>query len=496
MYYKLRKCVRRWDKRIILWFLFTFQLLLIGFFVIFRSLNTTNSIIIDDDDSDTYRSSGGVSGQPVHMIRFIENPNASNFRVSTTDGTATPFHLLPAEKFENAFFRCYGDGQSNETTYCFRNGSVDIESMDSDECTCKCHLHYHGKDCGQPEVVWRAFITARLSSKKVIDRYSNVESAIEPAQRQQPFRIFYLIHSTALSLTTVEIQIVELMDLVDVFILCDEIRNRTIEMNTENTLKYRRFRYHQTSSEHRSDFFLKRFKSKILILETRQKCTPKWMYRSFRHKLDAFNSSLANGNDILLFSSHDEILSRQAVMYTKWYNDWTRNQPIKFRLKHNIYGFYWQHPDQTVLRSGACQLHVMDEIYSGDPLKMQNASETGLIFGDLNHSGGWYCQYCYESSVQIVQKLQTDRALNVFGGVKSTNEVSAYKIQQQPSIIDSNYIELLISAGLFVDGKLNLIRLHRFSDQYYAPAYVTDTSWKYESLLTNTYAHYDGYDVN
>lgn len=494
MYYNLRKCVRRWDKRLILWFLFTFQLLLIGFFVIFRSFNITNSITLDDD-SDIYRSSGGVSKQPVHMIRFIENTNASNTRVSTTESTATPFSLYPQEKFENAFFRCYGESQSNETTYCFRNGSVDIESLDFDECTCKCHLQYHGKDCGQPEVVWRAFITARLSSKKVIERYTNEAVAIEPPQRQQPFRIFYLIHSTALSLTTVEIQMMDLMDLVDVFILCDEIRNRTVEMNAE-TLKYRRFRYHQTSSEHRSDFFLKRFKTKILILETRQKCTPKWMYRTFRHKLDKFYPNITNGNDILLFSSHDEILNRQAVMYTKWYNDWTRNQPIKFRLKYNVYGFYWQHPDQTVLRSGACQLHVMDEIFRGDPLRMQNSTETGLIFGDLNHSGGWFCQYCYESSIHIVQKLQMDRAMNVFGGAKSANEASGYKMQQQPSIVDANYIELLISAGLFIDGKLNLIRLHRFSDQYYAPAFVTDTSWKYESLLTNTYAHYDGDDVN
>lgn len=494
MYYNLRKCVRRWDKRIILWFLFTFQLLLIGFFVVFRSLNANNNTISIDDDSDTYRSSWSVSRQPVNMIRFIENPNASNFRVSTTESTTAPFALLPLEKFENAFFRCYGDFQSNETTYCFRNGSVDIESIDFDECTCKCHLHYHGKDCGQPEVVWRAFITARLSSKKVIDRNNNAIDAIEPSQKQQPFRIFYLIHSTALSLTTVEIQMMDLMDLVDVFVLCDEIRNRTVEMNAE-TLKYRRFRYHQASSEHRSDFFLKRFKSKILILETRQKCTPKWMYRSFRRKLGAFNSSLVNGMDVVMFSSHDEILSRPAVMYTKWYNDWTSHQPIRFRLKYNVYGFYWQHPDQTVLRSGACQLHVLDEIYGGDPLKMQNASNTGLIFGDLNHSGGWFCQYCYESSVHIVQKLQMDRAMNVFNSGKSAKEANGYKMPQQSSIVDANYIELLISAGLYVDGKLNLNRLHRFSDQYYAPAFVTETSWKYESLLTNTYAHYDGDDV-
>lgn len=492
MYYTLRKCVRRWDKRIILWILFTFQLLLIGFIVVFRSANSTNEITIDDD-SDTYRSGGGgVSKQPAQMIQFIENPSASSLRVSTTKGTDPPFTLMPLEKFENTFFQCYGEDQSNDTTYCFRNGSVDIASLDLEECTCKCHLHYHDKDCGQPEFVWRAFITARLSSKRVDDRYINEAIPFGPSQRQHPFRIFYLIQSTALSLTTVEIQIMDLVDLVDVFILCDEIRTRTADISAE-ALKHRRFRYHQVSSEHRSDFFLKRFKSKILILETRQKCTPKWMYRAFRRKLDAINSNATNGNDIVLFSAHDEILNRQAVMYTKWYNDWTRNQPIKFRLKYNVYGFYWQHPDHTVLGSGACQLHVMDEIYQGDPIKMLNSTDNGLIFGDLNHAGGWFCQYCYESSVNIVQKLQMDRAMNVFdGGLQP----SGYKMQKQSSIIDASYVESLISAGLFVDGKINLIRLHRFSDQYYAPAIVTETSWKYEPLLTNIYAHYDGDDIN
>lgn len=98
--------------------------------------------------------------------------------------------------------------------------------------------------------------------------------------------------------------------------------------------------------------------------------------------------------------------------------------------------------------------------------------------------------------VTTSKKLLAEKQVLLEKGYEKCN---GYKMPQQSSIVDANYIELLISAGLYVDGKLNLNQLASillFSlDQYYAPALVTETSWKYESLLTNTYAHYDGDDV-
>lgn len=196
-------------------------------------------------------------------------------------------------------------------------------------------------------------------------------------------------------------------------------------------------------------------------------------------------------NDVLLFSRADEILNRQAVAYLKWYNDWSQAQPIRFRLKYTVYGFYWQHPHHTVVASAACQLQVLDELYGGDPERLTTSKNAGMIIGDLNHFGGWFCQYCYDSPINIVQKLQLEKDLNVFDVSADTRDDDKSLKQKKPTIVDSNYIQSLISAGWLVDGKTNLLRLHRYSDKYYAPDYVTEKSWKYESMLTNVYAHYD-----
>lgn len=477
----LKSSLRHCDKVLFLWILFSFQLLLIGLFVIFGATNVSENAIDGSDDSqvveDEFRFGVGVAGtQSAKVIQFVTKAKASKANSKLFRTTSALLTLPSLPTFSEAFFKCSHDIQLNDTQLCFRNGSVEtvVETLDDyGNCECKCHLNYHGRDCSQPESIWRAFISARISR--------NSERAIDETVR--PFRVFNLIHSTALSLTTVEIQMMELNDSVDFFILCDKIQ--TIDGENNGSGKMRNFRYHQMSSEHRNDFFLKRLKSKTIILQAPDKCTPKWMYQTFRSKL----RHLTSDRDVLLFSGVDEIVNRQTITYLKWFNDWTQNQPIKFRLKRNAFGFYWQHPEQTYLGSGACQLRILDERFDGDPLRMLNVSGRGMIVGDLNHSGGWFCQYCYESPVQIVHKLQAERALSMFNG--GANAIEGFKMNVDHSIVDASYIESLISAGIFIDGRLNLMRLHRYSDTYYAPKTVVSQPWRYESLLSNTYAHYD-----
>lgn len=62
-------------------------------------------------------------------------------------------------------------------------------------------------------------------------------------------------------------------------------------------------------------------------------------------------------------------------------------------------------------------------------------------------------------------------------------------------VIDSKYIENLIGNGLYVDGKTELTRLHKFSGKCYAPDFVSSSlSWRYQHILTNVYATYDDYE--
>lgn len=517
MHFQCWKSTRRRDKLLILWTLFSIQLLLIGFVLFGNNSNSLSNDIDDDSSLQAYRSNNPVNPKIQRIVKFLKKDISLSNAISTASASSpiannkfgNKIVLLPLETFCDAFFECRTGKPANFTSdllFCFRNGSVQpisaelrqmSDAFDEDEdCVCKCQAGYHGRDCSQPEVVWRAFMTTHIT-KKIDDEKANIvieHDEIEP----KPRRIFYHIDSSALSLTTVEIQVKELHDLIDLFIFCDEIRNAS---NAEHGVapKHERFRYHQQSNEHGSNFFLKKYKSKILIVETKQKCTPKITYKIFRNQMDTLQ-----GDEIYLYSSYDEILNRNAIQYIKWNSNWSQLQPLRFRLKYTVYGFYWQHPMQTVLSSAACQLHVLDEHYKKDPLALFNATTTGMIIGDLNHYGGWYCQYCYDSTENIAQKVQRDRTMNasmpVFLPLFTNNLISnSNAIQQKqqqlhrsPNQIDATHIESLISAGIYVDGKLELIRLHRYSDKYYAPDAVTKEAWKYESLLTNTYAHYDG----
>lgn len=398
------------------------------------------------------------------------------------------------EQFQEAYFECRSGKAMNfttDTTFCFGNSSIRpvsphlrqfVDSMDDDEesCTCKCQEGYHGKDCSQPEVIWRAFMTRKMNQ-------ANME-AFEP----KPERIYYFIDSSALSLTTVEMQFIELHDLLDLLILCDEIRNHTNAVHGV-TSNLEKFRYHQITGEHDNEFFMKKFKRKILILESKEKCSLNQSYKLFRQYMKSMGGARQlEANDILLFSSYDEILSRSAVQYLKWNSICLASQSIRFRLKYNVYGFYWQHPHKTVLSSAACQLHMLEKRYRNNVFTLLNATNDIMIIGDLNHYGGWFCQYCYDATDNIMQKVQRDRmidskSLNVIR-TRHENEVNE---RHELNRYDSTSIESLISAGVYIDGKLELVRLHRYSEKCYAPMAVIAQDLKYESMLTNTYAHYD-----
>lgn len=492
MHFQCWKSTRRREKILILWTLFSIQLLLIAF-VLFG--NNSNSLPddIDDDSFEAYRS---PNPKIQRVVKFLKNDISLPNPLTTLASLANKIALSPVQQFHDAYFECRSGQPANFTAdalFCFRNSSVVpvsaslrqmSDSFDEyEDCTCKCQVDYHGRDCSQPEMVWRAFMKTPLPQQPNDEIDEN-----EPRAR----RIFYHIDSSTLSLTTVEIQVKELHDLVDLFIFCDAIRNESAPEHGISS-KYERFRYHQQSNEHSSSFFLKKFKAKILIVETRS-CTPKNTYELFRNQVESLQ-----GDEIYLYSSYDEILNRQAIQYLKWNSNWQQAQPIHFRLKYTVYGFYWQHPMQTVLSSAACQLHVLDERYKKDPLALLNGSASGMIIGDLNHYGGWFCQYCYDSTDNIAQKLQRDHAMNatIASHFESqlTNSLDNNDVHRRPpNNIDAHRIGSLISAGLYVDEKLQLIRLHRFSDKYYAPNVISTESWKYESLQTNIYAHYDTND--
>lgn len=306
------------------------QLVLIASVVlIFNSFNT-NYFVIEEN------------------VRFMRN-NSENAITNEPNRRRHETQTRRDEEFSKEFINTTSLAGN---PLCFRDG----REPGDDNSLCKCKFDYHGKDCGQPEVLWRAFMTSKIPL--------NLSSA-----RREPHKIIYFIQTTIISMETLKIQIMELSDIVDLFVLC------------ENRLaKNQPFQFNATE-------FLKQIGRKIVVVSD-GKCTPKIVYKKFRRGVGMEKG--VTGDDVILFSNGDEILNWRAVKFFKWYDNWP--QPVRFRLKYTVYGYYWQHPQGTIIGSAAAQIRILDETFKRDPARMIT---TGMIIGDLNYVGGERIEFVF-----------------------------------------------------------------------------------------------------
>lgn len=498
---------KKFDNRLILWGLLILQLFLIITFMIFGTIYINNQ-----DDSTQSLSSSPLppleqQQEQNSIVKFIQHSSSSTQSLilsSSSSGShksssqqhhkpTTTTNKYQLKNFTDNFFTLTpltSENSQPTTVVCYRDGTDIIETTKINAC--KCLPEWHGNDCSQSEVLWRAFMTSKVP--------------IQLSQpRQIPHKLYYLIDTTGISLETLEIQVMELYDLVDCYILCD-IKVSTSTMNNHHY--YQRNNVEEGNGVNndgdrggvggggvklidndedvkdlkfkiklQSTGFLKNLtnSNKLILIEDRS-CSPKNIYKKFRVN----NLNNINLEDIIIYSKSDEILNRKSINYFKWYDNWP--QPIRFRLKYTIYGFFWQHPETTIIGSVLCQLKVLENsLYKSDINKLikyqNNHNNNGIVIGDLNHFGGWLCKYCYQP-IDIVKKLQFDYKLN--------NLIFNYK-----QIIDSTYIQNLITNGLYIDGKMGLIKLNRYNDKYYSPEYVYNNSWKFDNIVINLFASWD-----
>lgn len=427
---------RKLGNRLILWFIFSIQLILIVIFLLFSGFtNEFNQDVID-----------GAS------VKFLGKKKSNDFNRKLQGGIILPklanftehFHEIKVQGDENGVI-------VNNVVYCFREGTTTYRIQQTEdfqnETKCVCRPEWHGDDCGQPEVLWRSFMTSKFPIH--ISQPRNI-----------PHRIYYFIQTNGINIETLEIQMMELIDIVDLYILCDrkDLGNR----ESSESLK---IRLNTTG-------LLKNYKDRIIILEAKN-FGPKIKYKKFKKILQDATQTNVNLDDVIMYSKADEILTRKAINYFKWYDNWP--QPVRFRLKYTVYGFFWQHPENTILSSAVGQLKTLEDVYKSNPERMLQTKRPGIIVGDLNHFGGWFCQYCYQL-IDIVKQLEDEKKIVKF----SFNQ-----------IIDSSYIQDLISKGMYVDGKMGLIKIHRYADKYYMPEYVKNNSWKFDNIVMNLFSSWD-----
>jgi beta-1,4-mannosyl-glycoprotein beta-1,4-N-acetylglucosaminyltransferase len=225
--------------------------------------------------------------------------------------------------------------------------------------------------------------------------------------------------------------------------------------------------------------FLLKHRDQVLLIQD-EKCSGANVVRHMKKILD----KQIQFTDVIVYGTSDEILNRKAINYLKWHNNW--HQPLRFRLRWNVYGFFFQHPQNTIIRSIACQLNYLDQFYSSDPDQMIISNKEMLIVGDLNHFGGWYCEYCYQP-IDIIRKFHLDS-----NTLRSNSHNPLQSLYHRKPTVNIEYIESLILYGLYVDGKMQLQKYHNYQNtKYFTPEYVAKHKWKFDNIITNFYASWN-----
>lgn len=520
---------KRLDVKLFLWGLFLLQIFLISVFLAFGSLLASSTIQQDDQSS-----SGAAQNRsrPGFGVKFVNNQSssilASLLQTEPIEGERQkvgggrirhprfrPLQLKTIAKPDDytKYYRAihYHDGYREHTRLCFIEGThfpassrkpkrkssptepvghpiitneTDFEAgeldvvvaiaaeQDEDENEisndilpdgrCRCRPEWHGPDCGLPEVLWRAFIASRIPPRN--------QTA---TPRRVPKNVFYIIEANFISVELLEIQIMELLDVVSLFVLCDRqlpvadgVKNETYTIGP-----------HVMSTE-----FLKGNLDKILLLED-PTCSGRNVFRKMKKFI---RKSDMHVEDVLLYSQTDEILNRRAVNYFRWYDNWPH--PVRFRLKYTVFGFFWQHPASTWIGGAACQLSTVDEAFRSDPEGLLRIEKPVMLIGDLNHYGGWYCRHCYQL-IDIVKYLEFITLVNT---TSRANQSSSYLPDpKKGTVMNVEYIQNLIASGKYFDDKIVLTKLQRHVDKYYAPEYVRKNSWRFDNIVINLFARWE-----
>lgn len=443
--------------------LFLIQLLLLFAFVLFGAFVSNNVDVnepwtggnvkfITKNSSSTSRSKSKIKQQYITptFMKLIKKDDFHNHFITLHEEVAISSDIPERLQIRKVCFK-EGIHESHQASQDVNNKTED----NSETPACLCRPEWHGHACSEPEIIWRAFMASRQPMHQ------------PPSFTRHPHNVFYIINGvSSVNMETLEIQILELIDVVSLFVICDLIKHDEPSLSMRNQM---------------NNGFLDSYKDRFLLVKD-ETCSSANVYRQMKKIV----GSQVHPLDVLIYGHSDEILNRKAVNYFRWHNHW--HQPLQFRLRWNVYGFFFQHPENTIISSIACQINVVETFYKADPEKIltNHHSPTILTVGDLNHYGGWFCEYCHQP-IDIIRKLHLDSKLSAN---KSSDPLK--ETYHRKPVINIDYIQNLIQYGLYIDGKLELQKLRHYRDtKYFTPESVAKNRWKFDNIVTNFYSSWD-----
>ncbi|XP_030554969.1 uncharacterized protein LOC115758445 [Drosophila novamexicana] len=354
---------------------------------------------------------------------------------------------------------CYAEGTLNESRQAGRNNVDYLMSQPQ----CPCASGWHGRDCGQPEIIWRALMTHSRASRR---GGNEAPLKLHEASSTTLKRLYYMLNLGAwehINMELLELQLRTLIKVVDCFLIYYQVRDSKDRLTRRTLVR-------QLDALPIASYLLYQCEG-----QSHGNCSGATAYSYFHHQLWTLCGVQIQPKDLLLFGHGETVYAPAALKFLKYFA--SDVLPLRFRLKHNVYGFYWQHPQRTRLDGVISSLVHMHSVQM-DPQRLER--QASYTLGDLNHYGGWSCELCMPSE-QIVNMLTT-RAAGSHSDptIRMPNETRS-------SRIDAAYIQQLMGAGMLLDGRTQLLRLRQQSEKYYAPEAALLYSSQFGQLLVNLY---------
>lgn len=314
-------------------------------------------------------------------------------------------------------------------TTCFSRGT----SLVSGGVTCLCLPQWRGQDCSIPESVW--------ASIKFRRRYTNRRIT----RRKKPRRVINAININH-ELDLLEIRLNSLYDVVDVFVICESNYTAYGEAKPLHLLpKLRRG-------------FLKKLQGKIVYVFLDH--FPQggrengWIaddyLRTFLWKQGKKQIAGLRDDDLFVLTDADEIPHAEVLAFLK--NSDGYGEPIFWRLRWNIFGFFWLNYQEHIEVSAVCTIKYLREVLKDDAIAVRrgqipedvSASYGGVpdewtIGQNRGQNAGWHCSWCTTVKGMKIKLMSAQKSDGTRWG-------------DFPEKMRTKYLLSLVREGMWFDG--------------------------------------------